>query len=386
LYLLIERLALDACLRRIPIRICVTGTRGKSSVVRLIAGALRESGMSVLAKTTGSRAALILPDGSERELRRRGLPSVLEQKRVVRTAARLKAKILITEMMSIREECLFAESRRLIRPGLLVLTNVRLDHLDLMGRSREEIAACLASAFPVQGTVIFLEEECLSIFERKGRALGTRLILARKNAMRNMDRTAALPYEESEANVRLALEAIRELGIGEETALRGMAKAAPDFGALRIWDVPGTESGPAVSFVSAFATNDPGSSREALDRVMGKPSFSGRMFIGLLNLRDDRGDRTLQWAEALEAGVFDRLARVAVIGGQAWAFGRRLKKWGGWPEGRLVVFKERTPAAVSEGLLRLADGPAVVIGLGNIGGLGKGIVEHWERMGTAHGI
>ena len=337
MYLLIERLALDACLRRIPIRICVTGTRGKSSVVRLIAGALRESGMSVLAKTTGSRAALILPDGSERELRRRGLPSVLEQKRVVRTAARLKAKILITEMMSIREECLFAESRRLIRPGLLVLTNVRLDHLDLMGRSREEIAACLASAFPVQGTVIFPEEECLSIFERKGRALGTRLILARKNAMRNMDRTAALPYEESEANVRLALEAIRELGIGEETALRGMAKAAPDFGALRIWDVPGTESGPAVSFVSAFATNDPGSSREALDRVMGKPSFSGRMFIGLLNLRDDRGDRTLQWAEALEAGVFDRLARVAVIGGQARAFGRRLKKQAGWPVDRLVV-------------------------------------------------
>jgi hypothetical protein len=204
--------------------------------------------------------------------------------------------------------------------------------------------------------------------------------------MKDGELAAALPYEEFEANVRLALETVRELGIGEETALRGMAKAAPDFGALRIWDAPRTGLGPAVSFVNAFAANDPGSSSEALDRVMGKPSFSGRMFIGLLNLRDDRGDRTLQWAEALERGDFDRLTRIAVIGGQARAFGRRLKKRAGWPEGKLVVFKERTPAAVCEGLLRLADGPAVVIGLGNIGGLGKGIVEHWERMGTGHGV
>ena len=386
MYLLIERLALDARLRRIPVRICVTGTRGKSSVVRLIAGALRESGMSVLAKTTGSRAALIFPDGTEREVRRRGLPSVLEQKRIVRTAARLGARVLVTEMMSIGEECLSAESRRLIRPDILVLTNVRLDHLDLMGRNREEIAACLASAFPVQGTVILPEEECFPIFERKGRALGTRLILARKNVCGNMARTAAFPHEEFEANVRLALEAARVLGVGDETALRGMAKAAPDFGALRIWDAPGTAAGSVMSFVNAFAVNDPGSSREALDRIMDRPSLSGRPFIGLLNLREDRGDRTLQWAEALEMGDFDRLTRIAVIGGQARAFGRRLKKQAGWPEDRLVVLKERTPAGVFRNLFRLAAGPAVVIGLGNIGGLGKGIVEYWERTGTAHGV
>jgi poly-gamma-glutamate synthase PgsB/CapB len=386
LYLLIERLALDARLRRIPVRICVTGTRGKSSVVRLIAGALRESGMSVLAKTTGARAALIFPDGTEREVRRRGLPSVLEQKRIVRTAARLGARVLVMEMMSIREECLSAESRRLIRPDILVLTNVRLDHLDLMGRSREEIATCLASAFPARGTVILPEEEFFPIFEQKRRAIGTKLILARKNAYGNMDPKTALPHEEFEANVRLALEAARVLGVGDETALRGMAKAAPDFGALRIWDAPGTAAGPVMSFVNAFAVNDPGSSREALDRIMDRPSLSGRPFIGLLNLREDRGDRTVQWAEALEMGDFDRLTRIAVIGGQARAFGRRLKKRAGWPEDRLVVLKERTPAGVFRNLFRLVAGPAVVIGLGNIGGLGKGIVEYWERTGTAHGV
>jgi len=88
LFLAVERLALDARLKRVPVRVGVTGTRGKSSVTRLVAGALRESGTRVLAKTTGSRAVLIYPDGAEREIKRRGPPTVLEQKRVVRLAAR----------------------------------------------------------------------------------------------------------------------------------------------------------------------------------------------------------------------------------------------------------------------------------------------------------
>ena len=41
-------------LNRIPIRIHVNGTRGKSSVTRLISAGLREAGFAVLGKTTGS--------------------------------------------------------------------------------------------------------------------------------------------------------------------------------------------------------------------------------------------------------------------------------------------------------------------------------------------
>ena len=53
--LVCERLALKRRLSRIPLRICVTGTRGKSSVARMLASVLRCDGRSVLAKTTGSR-------------------------------------------------------------------------------------------------------------------------------------------------------------------------------------------------------------------------------------------------------------------------------------------------------------------------------------------
>ena len=44
IYLAFERVRLDRALRRVPRRIAVTGTRGKSSVTRLIAAGLRASG------------------------------------------------------------------------------------------------------------------------------------------------------------------------------------------------------------------------------------------------------------------------------------------------------------------------------------------------------
>ena len=62
----IERLALHRSLLRIPIRVVVNGTRGKSTVVRLLAAALDEAGIPALGRSTGSAAELVLPDGGER--------------------------------------------------------------------------------------------------------------------------------------------------------------------------------------------------------------------------------------------------------------------------------------------------------------------------------
>ena len=53
-------------LMKIPLRILVNGTRGKTSVTRLVASALNEAGLMTYAKTTGSDAKWIMPDGSEK--------------------------------------------------------------------------------------------------------------------------------------------------------------------------------------------------------------------------------------------------------------------------------------------------------------------------------
>ena len=102
--LVIERLRLARCHRAIPLRIAVTGTRGKTSVARLLASVLREDGRRVLAKTTGSQATLVLPDGSVEEIRRRGQPSILEQKQLLHRGVELGADVVVAEIMSIHAE------------------------------------------------------------------------------------------------------------------------------------------------------------------------------------------------------------------------------------------------------------------------------------------
>ncbi len=371
-------------MKRIPLRIAVTGTRGKSTVTRLVAGIFRESGLSVLAKTTGSRAVIIHPDGREEKIRRRGVPSILEQKRIVRLAARSGAGALVVEMMSIREECLFVESRRLLHPGILVLTNVRLDHLELMGSTREEIARCLSAAFPKGGTVILPEEEIDGAFVSRAKALGTELRFAAK-----LPAAGTIPVEIGggevfEENVRLALAVAQSLGIPWETARRGMTAAAADFGAFKAWRAAGGGESEAPIFVSAFAANDPESTLKAIAPALAYASRTGKKPVGLLNLRSDRGDRSLQWAEALASGRLDGFAAIAVIGSPARAFGARIKRNRANSGRTIWVLREKEPSRILERLASAGGASSVVVGMGNIGGLGGEIVEHWERTGIPH--
>src|SRR5437764_13184828 len=76
-------------LARVPVRVHVNGTRGKSSVTRLIAAILRAAGIRTVAKTTGTSARLIMPDGSERPVFRDGPPNIRELIRMSRVATRL---------------------------------------------------------------------------------------------------------------------------------------------------------------------------------------------------------------------------------------------------------------------------------------------------------
>ncbi len=373
-------MALERARRRVLRRVCITGSRGKSSVTRLVAAALREAGQVVLAKTTGSKPVLILPDGTEREIRRAGPPSLLEQKRLLRLASRLGAQTLVAEMMSIRPESLEVESRRILKPGLVAVTNVRLDHLELMGSTQAEIAASLAAAFPAGGEVFLPAEEQEPAFERAAAVCGARLVPI-PAAPRSPEPAPALPYVEFEANIRLALAVARRLGVADDVARRGMARVAPDFGSLRLWRAEVGEPPRMVWLASAFAANDPASSLEAVGRVLDSIPARNRRAVAILNLREDRGDRTRQWLEALVSGQLAAFDRVLVGGGHARPFIRKAEtsRSSGRPSLHLL------PMAPADKVTEEAAGPAgdggIVIGLGNMGGLGERLIAYWSQVG-----
>jgi poly-gamma-glutamate synthase PgsB/CapB len=376
LYLYVERQALRRTLKTIPLRICVTGTRGKSTVTRLIAAALREAGYRVLAKTTGSKPVFIFPDGREDEIERTGKPTILEQKKVIGIARDLRADALVVEMMSIRLETLGVESRKLLQPRLLAITNVRLDHLDDMGRTKEGIAASLAAAIPAEGTAFVPEEEFYPVFQKTAEERRTRIVKVPYVS------GAELAGREFPENFRLALAFSEILGIPRETALWGMTKARPDFGGLRVWKARPEPLKDDWYLASAFAANEPESTAKVLALMRERCPRFPRKMIALLNLREDRGDRTGQWLEALRTGFFEAFDQVVFIGDHARALARR-KMAGSSSTIKISAWPERRPDKIMDKIFAAEGGSRGIVGMGNMGGLGGELVDYWARIGAA---
>jgi poly-gamma-glutamate synthase PgsB/CapB len=362
--------------------VAVAGTRGKSSVTRLVAAGLREAGLRVLAKTTGSKPVLILADGSEEEISRAGPASIREQIRLVSLAARAGADVLVSEMMSIGPECLAVESRRILRPTTLALTNVKLDHIEAMGRRKDDVARALASSIPERAEVFVPDEEAYPVFEETVERLTAKLHpVAPSGAGAARGSYQALPFGDHEPNIRLALAVLLSLGLECETAMRGMARARPDPGHLKIWRGRFGDPPRTAVCVSAFAANEPESSAAALGMVRDRVPFASRPLVGLLSLREDRGDRTLQWVRAAAAGFFRGFAHVVLVGPPAGAALRKFRRSSG-PEGPgYSRMGGLSPAALMDHVFSVAPGEPVVVGLGNIVGPGERIVRYWEERG-----
>ena len=141
----------DRALAGLPIPFDVNGTRAKSTVTRLVWSALREAGIPAMAKTTGTAPRLLLPDGREIPLGRRGPANVREQLALARHARRLGARAMVVECMAIDPVLQHATERQMIRATIGVITNVRLDHTEAMGRDLETIALSLSNTIPERG-------------------------------------------------------------------------------------------------------------------------------------------------------------------------------------------------------------------------------------------
>jgi len=361
------------------LRICVTGTRGKSSVARLTAACLREAGFTVLARTTGSKPVIIFPNGEEKEIHRRGSPSILEGKKLLKFGAELKVDALVTELMSIHPECSFIESVQMYNPHILFITNVRLDHLAQMGSTKQDIARCFASSFPENSTVFVPQEEFYPVFEKSAKEMNSRLVRVDGDSLQEYSRSDAerRPHE-FEENIRLVIALAGYLKIDKELVLRGLKKVHPDFGSFKMWTMDVGVPPLRWNLINCFAANDPDSTRRVLSRLMQKDFLKGKNVVGLLNLRRDRGDRTIQWLRSLGESTFPEFRKIFLIGEHASAFKKRLKRL---VEMESFVLKSRTPKEILEEISETVKAEAVLVGMGNMGGAGRELVEYWEDRG-----
>jgi poly-gamma-glutamate synthase PgsB/CapB len=378
-YLILESIILNRQIHAIPQRICVTGIRGKSSVTRLLASVLRESGRTVVAKTTGSQARYIVPNSEERDISRRGMPSIIEQEKVLNLATQFNADCIVAEIMSIHPENHYIESQRLLKPNIVIITNVREDHVEAMGKTKDEIASVLCLDIPHKSTVFIPEKENRPIFQTAVKSAQGKIILAAEGISSALQQDHPdIRREEFPEDIDLVYTVGKHLNIRERVIAKGICQAKHDVGTFNIWEYRPDGGEKTVYLVNAFAANDPESTFSAIARLKGILPLASIELIGLLSLRSDRGDRTVQWIQALKTSEFNLFSKLYVTGAHAEIVKRRLKN--------VSVIKSKLPEEIMKIIMVDAKGGCLIFGFGNIVGIGLSLVEYWNDVGEEYGI
>ncbi len=335
----------------------------------MLASVLRESGRRVLAKTTGSEAQLVLPDGTIEDLPRRGLVSILEQKKILKRGAGLRVDCLVVEIMSICAENHVVESQQILKPAIVVVTNIRRDHVEAMGETEPSIAGVIRTDFP-RGCSVYVPEKYTPLL-RASQPRDETFELKPVSNGSTPERTT-----EFAGNLDLVAAVSKDLGVTDDIVAQGIRHTRYDIGKLRIWTH--THSGKNTYLVNAFAANDPDSTMIIYRKVAHALSAAPSSFTGVLNLRLDRPDRTLQWIEALKGNTAALFRDIYVVDGHSQVVHRRVKT---------VALLPRMSADGLTAILidKMPEG-GILFGFGNIGGMGQRLVDHWQRVGGEYGI
>ena len=375
---LLEALLHRRNISRIPIRIHVNGTRGKSSVTRLIAGGLRAGGITTCAKTTGTLARMILPDASEYPVFRPSGANVIEQVRIISTARNYDAQAIVVECMALQPHLQWLSESRFLKSTHGVITNARPDHLDVMGPTESDVALALAGTTPMGAKLFTAEAERLAVFREAAADRKTALFAVgpEEVAAVSDEEMEGFSYVEHKENVALALLVCEDLGVERTRALQGMWKAPPDPGVMTISHI--RFFGRDIHFVNAFAANDPQSTEQLWDMALDRfPDVEKR--IAIFNCRADRPTRSQQLGGAC---AHWRPADIYLLLGSATYLFLKSALSEGVPLKKMLVLERESESDIFEIVLERMGRSAVIVGMGNAKGHGLSLARFFYNRST----
>ncbi|OAQ52609.1 hypothetical protein HTG_13375 [Natrinema mahii] len=150
-------------LDRIDTQIVVSGTRGKSSTTQRLDDVFNRRGYDTLTKITGNHP-LLIHNGEVHPIERRGPRTTLYENisLIAEFVPELDAyepdDVAIFENQGITEYTTRLFNQRLTDPDIIVLTNVRQDHTDTLGKTRTDLARSFARSVPAGTHVVSGEQ------------------------------------------------------------------------------------------------------------------------------------------------------------------------------------------------------------------------------------
>ncbi|MBM7631628.1 poly-gamma-glutamate synthase PgsB [Geomicrobium sediminis] len=359
---------------KVPLRINVNGSRGKSTVTRLIAGVLMEDGIKTVGKMTGTAARMFYWDtDEERPIKRRPEgANIREQKGAMKEAADRGAEAFVSECMAVAPDYQRVLQENWMQANITVIVNVVEDHMEVMGPTLDHMVDAYKETIPYNGKLIISPSPYVEYFKIEARKRNTEVFVADTDAVPKSYLTK-FEYMIFPENVALALAVAKALDIDENTAGRGMLKAKAAPGVTRVFPFDTKTKGKASFFVNGFSANEPASTLKIWENVV-ELGYPSEQPIIVMNCRSDRPERTEQFAKDLLPEI--EMDKLIVIGEGIGPI------QSAYDDGRLRVnelvnFEGYDANDVFDYLEQVVDGQ-VVYGIGNY----HGAVPLIERLET----
>ena len=363
----LERVNHQHVISNIPLRIHVNGTRGKSSVTRLIAAGLRAGGMRTLAKTTGTAPRIIDSKGKDRIIHRLRSASIGEQIKLMRLFSKEKPDAIVMECMAVQPEYQWISEHQMIQSHVGVITNARPDHLEEMGPTIDDVKKSLGNTIPQNGKVVFGEKNIVDSVSDVAEFRNTKYFVADEDAISDTQ-LAGFPYIEHPQNIAVALKVCNELGVKEDIALNGMQNSQPDPGALVINNIDFGKG--KIHFINSMAANDPVSTLQIWNIIKSKYTSNNNYSI-YLNCREDRRSRTHQLLELIYNEINPQKA--IIRGKKIEALVNRMVSFS--PNTITHIVQEDEPIQSSIDQFKKLPSESILFAIGNQVGFGQDLIN-----------
>ncbi len=343
-YLIIEKYYYKNLRKHFKHIIHVNGTRGKTSVTRMIGHILSENEYSVCVKTTGTIPTIILPNNEEVVIKRLGRANIKEQLKVMKIAKKNGADILVIECMAITPKYQFITHHKMLNANITVLTNVRLDHQDVLGKSEVEIAESFYNTISESG-VLFVNEKYKSFYIKETEKRQTKVI-----SFNDFDGKQDIDLYPD--NIGAVLKVGEYFNIDNNKALDDLKTYKKDVGSIKIYKFEGH------TFINGFSINDVESLKITLEnlKILNIKTF-------LINNRNDRAFRAKEHLTFLKDVGLEKLY---VAGGFYNYFKNSLKG--------VEVIKYKSVLELEK--------EEVVFGFGNFKNKGLKIINYYESLNS----
>jgi len=256
--LAVQTYALNRAQKSLQTRILVTGSRGKSGTVRLLHAMLVDNGITAYSKVTGTTAAELMPDGTEKPTVRHGAAGIPEMKSAMLRSKSVGATFGVFESMAITPK-LIELVDRIVRPQIGVIPTIRLDHTEEEGSDELEIASnILYSVRRCRDVFTAVEQpEIIARYKEMSKEFGFKIHFVSPS----IDQPK-IPGQHK-TNVALAIAISEHLGLSSKDWMK-KTTLEPEANIFHRFD----DGSQTIELYDISSANDPQSAKEAFESLV----------------------------------------------------------------------------------------------------------------------